>query len=96
MTYQAATAAELLGVKPKKSETTLTLAYSVEKGLPVSALDKFAGRVSPNDVRRFTYRVVPKPTLERRRKQKQLVEQRRKRPARARRQGVRLWHRRVP
>jgi putative toxin-antitoxin system antitoxin component (TIGR02293 family) len=71
MSYQAATAAELLGVKPKNTETTLTLAYSVEKGLPVSALDKFAGRVSPHDVRRFTYRVVPKPTLERRRKEKQ-------------------------
>src|SRR5215475_9790349 len=71
MGYQAATAAELLGVKPKKSETTLTLAYSVEKGLPVSALDKFATRVSPDDARRFSYRVVPKPTLERRRRDKQ-------------------------
>jgi len=29
MGYQAATAAELLGVKPKNTETTLTLAYSV-------------------------------------------------------------------
>ena len=70
MSYRSATAAELLGVKPKNTETTLTLAYSVEKGLPVSALDKFAGRISPHDVRRFTYRVVPKPTLERRRKEK--------------------------
>jgi putative toxin-antitoxin system antitoxin component (TIGR02293 family) len=73
MRYQAATAAELLGVKPRKTETTLTLAYSVAKGLPLSALDKFAGRISPNDVRGFTYQVVPKPTLERRRKQKQLL-----------------------
>src|SRR3954451_12932623 len=73
MSYPGATVANLLGVKPKKAETTLTLAYSVEKGLPVSALERFAGRVSPNDVRRFTYRVVPKPTLERRRKQKQLL-----------------------
>lgn len=71
MSYRGATAAELLGVKPKNTETTLTLAYSVEKGLPVSALDKFAGKISPHDVRRFTYRVVPKPTLERRRKEKQ-------------------------
>jgi len=71
MSYQGAILADLLGVKPKNSETTLTLAYSVEKGLPVSALDKFAGRVSPHDARRFTYRVVPKPTLERRRKEKQ-------------------------
>ena len=70
MSHQAAILADLLGVKPKNSETTVTLARSVEKGLPVSALDKFAGRVSPQDVRLFTYRVVPKPTLERRRKAK--------------------------
>jgi putative toxin-antitoxin system antitoxin component (TIGR02293 family) len=43
----------------------------VQKGLPVSALDRFAGLVSPQDVRGFAYRVVPKPTLERRRKDKQ-------------------------
>ena len=73
MSYPGAIVANLLGVKPKKAETTLTLAYSVEKGLPVSALDRFAGRVSPQDVRRFTYRVVPKPTLERRRRDKQLL-----------------------
>ncbi len=71
MAYKSATVADLLGVRPKKAETTLTLAYSVQKGLPVSALDRFAGLVSPQDVRRFTYRVVPKPTLERRRKEKQ-------------------------
>ena len=47
MAYKHATVADLLGVKPKKAETTLTLAYSVQKGLPVSALDRFAGRVSP-------------------------------------------------
>jgi putative toxin-antitoxin system antitoxin component (TIGR02293 family) len=73
MAYKHATVADLLGVKPKKAETTLTLAYSVQKGLPVSALDRFAGRVSPQDVRSFAYRVVPKPTLERRRKDKQLL-----------------------
>jgi putative toxin-antitoxin system antitoxin component (TIGR02293 family) len=71
VSHQAAILAGLLGVKPKNTETTLTLARSVEKGLPVSALDKFAGRVSPQNVRDFTYRVVPKPTLERRRKEKQ-------------------------
>ncbi|MFG3592570.1 MULTISPECIES: antitoxin Xre/MbcA/ParS toxin-binding domain-containing protein [Bradyrhizobium] len=71
MSHLAAILAGLLGVRPKNTETTLTLARSVEKGLPVSALDKFAGRVSPQDVRHFTYRVVPKPTLERRRKEKQ-------------------------
>ena len=49
MSYRSASAAELLGVKPKNTETALALAYSVEKGLPVSALEKFAGRVSPHD-----------------------------------------------
>ncbi|MGH9808088.1 MAG: antitoxin Xre/MbcA/ParS toxin-binding domain-containing protein [Terriglobia bacterium] len=71
MVYKSATVAELLGVTPKKPDTTLSFAYSVQRGLPVSALDRFAGVVSPQDVRRFTYRVVPKPTLERRRKEKQ-------------------------
>jgi putative toxin-antitoxin system antitoxin component (TIGR02293 family) len=71
VSHQGAVVADLLGVKPKKTEITLTLASSVEKGLPVSALEKFANRISPQDVRRFTYRVVPKPTLERRRRDKQ-------------------------
>src|SRR6185437_13823682 len=70
MAYKTASVADLLGVKPKKAETTLTLAYSVARGLPVSALDKFATLVAPEDARRFSYRVVPKPTLERRRKEK--------------------------
>jgi putative toxin-antitoxin system antitoxin component (TIGR02293 family) len=61
---------DLLGVRLKRTEPTLTLAYSVQKGLPVSALDRVAGRLSPDDARRFTYRVVPKPTLERRRRDK--------------------------
>ena len=70
MAYKAASVADLLGVKPKKAETTLTLAYSVARGLPVSSLDKFATLMAPQDARRFSYRVVPKPTLERRRKEK--------------------------
>jgi len=70
MSNQTAILHDLLGVKPKRTEPTLTLAHSVQRGLPVSALDRVAGRVSPNDVRRFTYRVVPKPTLERRRRDK--------------------------
>jgi putative toxin-antitoxin system antitoxin component (TIGR02293 family) len=73
MSYPGAAVADLLGVKRKKKETTLTLAYSVEKGLPVSALEKLANRISPQDTRRFAYRVVPKPTLERRRRAKQLL-----------------------
>jgi putative toxin-antitoxin system antitoxin component (TIGR02293 family) len=70
MAYKTASVADLLGVKPKKAETTLTLAYSVARGLPVSALDRIATLVAPEDARRFSYRVVPKPTLERRRREK--------------------------
>ncbi|HEY1613986.1 MAG TPA: antitoxin Xre/MbcA/ParS toxin-binding domain-containing protein [Rhizomicrobium sp.] len=70
MTYAAVAVADLLGVKPKNQESPLTLAYSVEKGLPVSALDAFANHVCPHNVRGFSYRVVAKPTLERRRRQK--------------------------
>jgi putative toxin-antitoxin system antitoxin component (TIGR02293 family) len=71
MAYKSASVADLLGVRLKKAAPPLTLAYSIQKGLPVSALDKFADHVSPQDARRFSYRVVPKPTLERRRKEKQ-------------------------
>jgi putative toxin-antitoxin system antitoxin component (TIGR02293 family) len=71
MPYQPANVEVLLGIKPKgKTETPLALAYGVLKGFPVSALDRLAAMVCPHDVRRFTYRVVPKPTLERRRKAK--------------------------
>jgi hypothetical protein len=46
MSNQIAILHDLLGVKPKTTEPTLTLAYSVQKGLPVSALDRVAGRVT--------------------------------------------------
>jgi putative toxin-antitoxin system antitoxin component (TIGR02293 family) len=68
MSYQEIVIEDLLGIKMKKDQTSLTFAYSVQEGLPVSALDEFAGHVCPNDARRFTYRLVPKPTLERRRR----------------------------
>src|SRR6266571_3306592 len=61
MSSQGTILANLLGIKSRTPEGALALASSVEKGLPVS----------PLDVRGFAYRVVPKPTLERRRKQKQ-------------------------
>src|SRR5579862_342389 len=70
MSRPAVAIADLLGVKPRNRESPLALANSVEKGLPVSALDTFAGHVAPHDVRRFSYRVVPEPTLERRRRDK--------------------------
>ena len=70
MVYQGETVEALLGVKPKSPETALWLATSIQKGLPVAALDRFAVVVCPHNVREFTYRVVSKPTLERRRKTK--------------------------
>lgn len=73
MSYRGAAVEDLLGVRSRKKETTLALASSVEKGLPVSALEKLANRVSPQDARGFSYLVVPKPTLERRRKAKQAL-----------------------
>jgi putative toxin-antitoxin system antitoxin component (TIGR02293 family) len=68
MSYQEIVIEDLLGMKMRRDQTSLTLADSVQEGLPVSALDVFAGHACPNDARRFTYRVVPKPTLERRRR----------------------------
>lgn len=70
MSHPGVAVAELLGVKPKSQESALALANSVQKGLPVSALEKFATHVCPHDVRRFSYRVVSKATLERRRREK--------------------------
>lgn len=67
MTAQAASVEALLGVGTGKHATPLTLAYSIENGLPVAALDRLAERVAPDDTR-FKFRLVPKATLERRRK----------------------------
>jgi putative toxin-antitoxin system antitoxin component (TIGR02293 family) len=68
MAYPNVAVEDLLGVKHKGGDSLLSLARSVMNGLPVSALDRFALRISPNDARRFSYQVVPKPTLERRRR----------------------------
>lgn len=67
MTAQPASVEALLGVGMGKNATPLTLANSIENGLPVAALDRLAERVAPDDAR-FKYRLVPKATLERRRK----------------------------
>jgi len=66
MATSAANVETLLGVKPKRRDTRLALAYSIEDGLPVSALDRFAEMIAPEDPR-FKFRLVPKATLERRR-----------------------------
>jgi putative toxin-antitoxin system antitoxin component (TIGR02293 family) len=66
MTIAATNVETLLGVKSKRQDTRLALAYSIEHGLPVSALDRLAELIAPEDTR-FRFRLVPKATLERRR-----------------------------
>jgi putative toxin-antitoxin system antitoxin component (TIGR02293 family) len=67
MSVQAATVEALLGVKPRKTDTRLSLAYSIEDGLPVAALEHLAGMVAPEDGQ-FKFRLIPKATLERRKR----------------------------
>jgi putative toxin-antitoxin system antitoxin component (TIGR02293 family) len=67
MSAQTATIEDLLGVKAPATNTRLALAYSIEAGLPVSALDHLAEVVAPEDTR-FKFRLIPKATLERRRR----------------------------
>lgn len=67
MTAQPTSVETLLGVDAGKRASRLTLAYSIENGLPVAALDRLAERVAPDDAR-FKFRLIPKATLERRRK----------------------------
>ena len=67
MATQAAAVQDLLGVKAKRSDSALALANSIQLGLPVSALDVLCKAVSPNDPS-FKFRLIPKATLERRRK----------------------------
>lgn len=67
MSAQISTIENLLGVKPQAADTRLALAYSIEAGLPVSALDHLAEAVAPEDAR-FKFRLIPKATLERRRR----------------------------
>jgi putative toxin-antitoxin system antitoxin component (TIGR02293 family) len=67
MSVQIATIEDLLGVKAQATDTRLALAYSIEAGLPVSALDHLAEVVAPEDTR-FKFRLIPKATLERRRR----------------------------
>jgi putative toxin-antitoxin system antitoxin component (TIGR02293 family) len=67
MATQPASIETLLGVNAGRHASRLALADSIESGLPVSALDRLADVVAPDDVR-FKYRLISKATLERRRK----------------------------
>lgn len=57
----------LLGVHAGKQGRWLRLASSIEEGLPVAALDRVADAIAPQDAQ-FKFRLIPKATLERRRK----------------------------
>lgn len=57
----------LLGVHAGKGGRWLRLASSIEEGLSVTALDRVADAVAPDDAH-FKFRLIPKATLERRRK----------------------------
>lgn len=57
----------LLGLKVGIHASRLALPLSIENGLPVAALDHLADSVAPGDAR-FKFRLIPKVTLERRRK----------------------------
>jgi len=67
MSGQTSTIETLLGVKAQAADTRLALAYSIEAGLPVSALDHLAEAVAPEDTK-FKFRLIPNATLERRRR----------------------------
>jgi putative toxin-antitoxin system antitoxin component (TIGR02293 family) len=67
MAPQFATVEALLGVSPGRQTSRLALADSIESGLPVAALDRLADAVAPDDAR-FKFRLIPKATLERRRR----------------------------
>jgi putative toxin-antitoxin system antitoxin component (TIGR02293 family) len=67
MATQAATIETLLGVHAGRQASRLALADSIENGLPIAALDRLADTVAPDDAR-FKFRLIPKATLERRRK----------------------------
>ena len=67
MATQPASIEALLGVNAGRQASRLALAYSIEDGLPVAALDRLADTVAPGDAR-FKFRLISKATLERRRK----------------------------
>ncbi len=67
MATQMASIETLLGVTAGQPASRLALAYLIEGGLPVAALDRLADSVAPDDPR-FKFRLIPKATLERRRK----------------------------
>jgi putative toxin-antitoxin system antitoxin component (TIGR02293 family) len=70
MSGEIATIENLLGVQHRPTDSNLSLAESIERGLPVSAIDHLAELVAPHDSG-FRFRLIAKATLERRRRAKQ-------------------------
>jgi putative toxin-antitoxin system antitoxin component (TIGR02293 family) len=70
MSVAAASIPELLGLRKhaSRSGAPLGLMSEVEKGLPLSALDRIVHAVAPDDAS-FAHRLVPRATLARRRTQ---------------------------
>ena len=70
MSASAASVHELLGLRrhPSRPGAPLGLMGEVEKGLPLSALDRIVHAVAPEDAS-FAHRLVPRATLARRRSQ---------------------------
>lgn len=68
MSVKAASVPELLGLRKQspRAGSSLGLMGEVERGLPLSALDRIALAVAPSDAG-FAYRLVPRATLARRR-----------------------------
>jgi putative toxin-antitoxin system antitoxin component (TIGR02293 family) len=60
--------ADLLGLPvPRGQQASLMwITHAVTDGLPIAALDSLVRRIAPDD-KTFAYRVVPRPTLARRR-----------------------------
>jgi putative toxin-antitoxin system antitoxin component (TIGR02293 family) len=59
--------ANVLGVSKRQRRTGLGLVDTIMNGLPVKAVDRVASAVAPGDAN-FRFRIVPKATLERRKK----------------------------
>ena len=62
--------AAILGISARNAASNWDLAQSVERGLPLAALDKLAVILAPNNTQAIGYRFVPKATLERKRQKK--------------------------
>jgi len=66
----AAAVAGVLGfAKSERAASPFEMIARIEHGLPVGALDRVAAIVAPEDAN-FKYRIVPRPTLARRRQQR--------------------------